>query len=94
MSLVRENTWNLDILLKHRECFFAKVVNSLNLNIENIAIFGGKKMSFSKSVSYIKLSQISENGTGKIPSQTEKIQGKHRKFAIRFGNPLYAVLTR
>ena len=43
----------------------AQVVNSLILTVKNTAIFA---MKFSKSVSLMKLSQISEIGTGRISS--------------------------
>ena len=36
---VRENTGNLEILLKYREFSFSQVVNSLILKVKDIAIF-------------------------------------------------------
>ena len=62
---------------KHREKF-AQVVNSLFLNIQDIAIFAAEFVNFSKSISHMKLSQISEIDTEKISSRMEntgKTQG-------------------
>ena len=64
MVPVRENR-ELQILPKHMGILFAQVVNSQNLKIQDIAIFA---VNFCKSVSLLKLPQISENGTGKMSS--------------------------
>ena len=64
---VRENTVNLKIFQNIGIFSFAKVVNSLILKIQDIAIFA---MKLSKLVWHIKLSLISEIGTGKISSWT------------------------
>ena len=50
----------------------AQVVNSLILNIQDIAIFAAKFSNCSKSVLLVKLSKISDIGTGKISSWTGK----------------------
>ena len=52
----------MEILPKHMGILFAQVVISQNIKIKDIAIFA---MNFCKSVSLMKLSQISEIGTGK-----------------------------
>ena len=56
--------------------FFAQVVNSLTLKDRPIAKFA----IFLKLVSHIRMSLISEIGTGKMSSWTEKKQGKHKEF--------------
>ena len=53
----------------------AQVVNSLVLKVWDIAIFAVKFSIFSKSFLYMKLSHISEIGTGTIFRYTGKTQG-------------------
>ena len=77
-------TVNLEILSKHSENtgnFVRSSCNSLTLKIQDIVIFAAKFSIFSKSVSHMNVSHISEIGTGKISSWTGKKLGKHREFA-------------
>ena len=64
---LRENTGNVEIMTKHWEllCSSCKL-----LKIKDIAIFAAKLNATAKSVSHRKMSQITENGTGKICCQT------------------------
>ena len=57
------------IFARTQGILFAQVVNSMILKILDIAIFAA---TFFRSVSHIKLLQISEIGTGKFSSRTGK----------------------
>ena len=69
--------------------WYAQVVNSLILKLQDIiAIYAAKCSKFSKSVLFMKLSQISEIGTEQFSSWTGEKQGKHREFFLSFSSIL------
>ena len=51
---------------------FAQVVDSVILKKQDVMIVAAKSSKFSKSVSFMKVVQISEIGTGKFPVGKEK----------------------
>ena len=87
--------------VKTPEMFFAQVVNSLILKIQDIAISTATFSDFpvSTSVSLMKLSQISEIDTEKFSSWTLKKQEKHISpystgYWVRLGYPTQINLTQ